>query len=298
MLDKYINRNVPILHLYKNCGHKVMIAPYNILLGHGCNICKSKKLGKSLLKTHEQYLEDLKTKSIPYKPIEPYINDRTKIKHICPIHDIVFDSCPNYILLGSGCKQCGKDKYIEARRKTHQEYIQELNEKNPNLLALEKYSGANTHILHSCKQNHKFKMTPSVALQGGVCPVCNRTQSKGEKMIEEFLKSHDILYLKQHKYSNLIGINGGLLSYDFYLSHFNLLIEFQGEQHEHPIDHYGGIKRFIKQKIHDTRKRKYCHENNINLLEIWYYEIHITDKILEQYLYNLKSINIETTGVA
>ena len=96
----------------------------------------------------------------------------------------------------------------------------------------------------------------------------------------------------------MIGVNGGLLSYDFYLPTYNLLIEFQGEQHEHPIEHFGGIKKFIKQKIHDTRKRKYCHDNNIKLIEIWYYEINKAEQILERYLNNLKLESVETTGVA
>lgn len=298
VLGKYINNGTPILHLHKQCGHQTMMRPASVLDGNGCVICKSDKIGKKCLKTHEQYIEQLTNKNISLVPIEQYINDRTKIKHRCLIHNTICITTPNNALHGKGCKQCGLEKISKARRKTHLEYIEELHYKHIYLSVLEQYDGANTPILHSCDYGHTFKMTPSIVLHGGSCPICNCNYSKGEQEIIKFLKSHNIIFLRPYTFDNLIGINGGLLSYDFYLPTYNLLIEFQGEQHEHPIKHFGGIKKFIKQKIHDRRKRVYCHDNNINLLEIWYYEINKVDKILEQYLNNLKLETVETTGVA
>ena len=69
-----------------------------------------------------------------------------------------------------------------------------------------------------------------------------------------------------------------MLPYDFYLPDYNILIEFQGEQHERPIKYFGGEKKFKVQKIHDQLKRDYAIKNNITLLEIWYWDIkNITD---------------------
>ena len=63
------------------------------------------------------------------------------------------------------------------RKKTHNEYIVELAEKNPNIEAVEEYIGANIQILHRCKicgygSNKEWAPTPNHVLQGGRCPVC------------------------------------------------------------------------------------------------------------------------------
>lgn len=98
-----------------------------------------------------------------------------------------------------------------------------------------------------------------------------------------------INYTKQKVYDNLVGVNDGLLSYDFYLPKYNLLIEYQGIQHEKPIDFSGknknvAIEKFKKQKEHDKRKNNYAKQNNIDLLEIWYYDFDNIENILKNYL--------------
>ena len=88
----------------------------------------------------------------------------------------------------------------------------------------------------------------------------------------------------QKKFNNLFGINNGLLSYDFFLPKYNLLIEYQGEQHDRPIKYFGGEEQFKIQKEHDNRKRKYAMKNNMQLLEIWYYDFDNIENILNSYL--------------
>ena len=79
---------------------------------------------------------------------------------------------------------------------------------------------------------------------------------------------------------------------------YNLLIEFHGKQHEKPIEFFGGEKQFEIQQEHDRRKREYAKQNNINLLEIWYYDIDNVESILMQKINeiknNLKLESVET----
>lgn len=96
----------------------------------------------------------------------------------------------------------------------------------------------------------------------------------------------------------MLGVNGKKLSYDFYLPQYNLLIEFQGKQHEQPIEYFGGEEKFKTQQEHDKRKREYAKLHNINLLEIWHYDINNIEKILTETLNNLKLKTVETTGIA
>lgn len=123
-------------------------------------------------------------------------------------------------------------------------------------------------------------------MNGHGCPKCNL--SKGEKRIERYLINHNIEFFPQKTFDGLLGIGNGSLSYDFYIPIYNTLIEYQGEQHEKPIDFKGegkinSLKNFKTQQEHDKRKREYAKHNNINLLEIWYYNFDNIEKFLTKY---------------
>lgn len=70
------------------------------------------------------------------------------------------------------------------------------------------------------------------------------------------------------------------LSYDFYIPTSNVLIEYQGEQHEKPFNYFGSEKKLTIQKEHDKRKKIYAESNGIYLLEIWYWDFNNIEKIL------------------
>ena len=137
-----------------------------------------------------------------------------------------------------------------------------------------------------------WKALPSNLLKGVGCPKCK--SSKGERYISNFLSSININYIPQYKFSGLRGLGNRLLSYDFYLHDYNLLIEFQGAQHFYVVDYFGGNKSYIVRQIHDLRKRKYAKDHNINLLTIWYDEIDKIPQILTQYINNLKLESVTT----
>ena len=107
----------------------------------------------------------------------------------------------------------------------------------------------------------------------------------------EISKGNNVLLKNemQKKFDDLKGLGGRKLSYDFFLPHNNLLIEFQGEQHEKPVVFKGLTKKkaeekFIKQQEHDRRKREYAQSHDIKLLEIWYYELNLINEILAKEL--------------
>jgi len=120
------------------------------------------------------------------------------------------------------------------------------------------------------------------------CPECD--YSHGENNISEVLMFYKVYYIPQKEFDGLVGLGNGLLSYDFYIPKYNLLIEYQGEQHEKYIPGFHKSKKdFEKQLEHDKRKREYAKEKNIELLEIWYWDFDNIEEILEKEL-NLLSI--------
>lgn len=123
-------------------------------------------------------------------------------------------------------------------------------------------------------------------LKSGCTTSCGCIASKGEYRISQYLNKINLKFESQKIYPNLIGVNNGNLSYDFYLPDYNLLIEFQGEQHEKPqrFPNCDNEAKFKIQQEHDKRKREYAKENNIELLEIWYYDYENIENILENKL--------------
>lgn len=121
---------------------------------------------------------------------------------------------------------------------------------------------------------------------GVYCTDCNNSQL--EETTKRILQKYNIEYKREIKYEGLLGIGGRNLSYDFYLPKYNLLLELQGEQHEHYCKGLHKTKKdFERQLEHDKRKREYAKQHNIKLLEIWYYDIDNIENILVKEL-NLK----------
>jgi hypothetical protein len=56
-----------------------------------------------------------------------------------------------------------------------------------------------------------------------------------------------------------------------YIPSLNTGIEFQGIQHQIPVDFFGGLEALEHRKELDEVKRKLCEENNVRLIE-WSYE--------------------------
>jgi len=76
------------------------------------------------------------------------------------------------------------------------------------------------------------------------------------------------------------------LSFDFYLSDYNMCIEFDGEQHFKPVAYFGGDKRHEIQMKRDKIKNEYCKNNNINLIRIPYTKIKNITQILDNVFQN------------
>lgn len=247
--------------LYWDC------TPNNILSGVGCPKCKQEKINKKKYKSHECYVKQLKKINSNIIVIEKYIDAKTLILHKCIKHNVEWKALPTNMLKGCGCPQCRIEKASLKNRKTHDEYICELNIIDPNIIVLGKYIGANTPILHKClKDGYEWMARPSNILFGKGCPRCR--SSKGEKRIKQYLDRHDIKYIAQKKFDDCIDQKP--LPFDFYLTNLNICIEFQGEQHYKIIEYFGGRNSFLKRQQHDQIKREYCKKNNIQLLEIRY----------------------------
>lgn len=86
-------------------------APYFHLRGSGCPKCGIIKRGKSRRSTQSSFIKRAKEKHngrYDYSLVE-YKTNTVKVKIICPVHGVFFQSPANH-LLGQGCPKCNKSK--------------------------------------------------------------------------------------------------------------------------------------------------------------------------------------------
>ena len=121
-------------------------------------------------------------------------------------------------------------------------------------------------------------------LTSGHTQSCGCSRSSGELLASIFMKNNNISFETNKSFPDLTGVNGGKLSYDFFLPDVNTLIECQGEQHLKPIKHFGGDEQFAVQTEHDKRKREYAFRHGYNFVEIFYDDYSKIDEILTRTL--------------
>lgn len=185
----------------------------------------------------------------------------------CGNEDII--SVEKYKLNSGHTQSCGCYK-DEIRSKTHSK---DMSGQKIDMLYLKKRLVINneTHYLCDCDCGRKDVLIKRTYFNScKATKSCGCMGSTGENLCIDFFDDNNIKYEKFKKFSDLVGLKGGYLSYDFYLSDYNILIECQGIQHEQPIEYFGGREQFKIQQEHDKRKREYADKNGYRLIEIWY----------------------------
>jgi len=265
-----------ILCKCKICNHLWTPKAYSILQGHSCPMCANKHRNDNNKKTHSQFIKELAEVKPNIEVLEEYINNNTKIKCKCKIDGYEWETTPN-CLLNSNSDSC--PKCSGNIKKTTEQFIKELAEKNSDIEVLGEYVTTETPIKCKCKiDNHIWTPTPHSLLSGQGCPKCN--SSKGEKVIANYLSQHNIKFEEQYKFEDCRFYK--TLPFDFYLPNENIAIEYDGKQHYKIVEYFGGLNSFIDTKIRDTIKNKYCKDNNIRLIRIPYWEFNNIEKILDK----------------
>lgn len=288
----YTDMNTKIEHKCVFCNDIIMISPDHVLRGYGCKKCSSLRTGQKLLLLPEQFEKNVHKNDDNIILTTQYINNKTSVECKCKVCGYEWIVKSPFQLYKSHCPKCvakEKGEKIKLDINTFQSTIL------PDIILLSDYTGVNQKIDCACnKCGFLWTVNQAGSLRRSGCPNCKK--SHGESRIKYYLDNNNIPYNWQKCFSGLIGVGGGLLLYDFYIKQYNLLIEFQGKQHKQVVQYFGGNKQFEKQQEHDRRKREYAQNHNINLLEIWYYDIDRTEEILEQTLNNLRSESLTTAG--
>lgn len=116
-LEDYMAAKSKIKCKCKVCGHEWKATPSSLLQGHGCPKCGIENRNTDRKKTNEQFIAELKTVNPNIEPMEPYNNDRTKIKCLCKVCAYEWYATPNNLLGGRSCPKCASIKRANARKK-------------------------------------------------------------------------------------------------------------------------------------------------------------------------------------
>lgn len=290
VLSEYVNIDTNV-HCFCNI-HNIDFysTPYNLLKGKcGCEVCRREKIGNKNRKTKDEFIKQLMKINDKIEIIGEYTNCKDKIQCRCQIHNEFFEITPDHLMGGeTGCQSCIDIKQHNAGLKSHDTFLNQIKAINPNLNILGRYDGSHVRIEVECLNCGNIWTPFAGSLVSGFgCPRC--ASSKGEKKIKTFLESYNITFTPQKTFKGLVGVGGKLLSYDFYLPDFNLLIEYQGQFHDGTVP-FQTEGELLIQKEHDKRKATYAQLNHIKLLEIWYWDYNKVEEILIKTLDNLGTL--------
>ena len=294
VIGKYINMDTNIDVMCLIDGYTWRADPRKLLRGSGCAVCSNRKVlaGINDIATARpdlvKYFKD-PSDATRYTPgSEAYVN---VVCPECGHTDIV--KVGNLSRFGLACNGCYELKHgrLRAARgywniETMKAYMLD-NYPGYTLIDVQTPHGNDGYLkaLIKCpNEKHDAYWTYwTNVIAGHKCLLCSieSSMSHGEQMAEEMFKKHNINFISQKRFDDCKDKH--TLPFDFYLPDYNLVVEIMGEQHERPIDHFGGLEAFDTRIKHDTMKRNYLLLNNINILDIWYYEFNgMEDLILNK----------------
>lgn len=282
---KEINPNISIMSDYKNVNEKMNFycnihdhyfsaSPSSFLYKNSlcCPMCmfENNRWNKAFSEDlYKYYVEDVYGYIYKGKESE---NGKIIISFLCRKHiDKGIQKIPFHNIKSSKC--CCR--YCTGVLRSTEDFKEMIKEKLPNIIITGEYKTAHDRIECKCSIcNHTWNPLAYNLLTGFGCPNCKSSTS--EKKVSYALDKFKIKYETQKRFVNCKDIN--TLPFDFYLTDYNIAIEYDGEQHYMPVNWNGKMSdeelenAFLLVQKHDKIKTEYCEENNIQLIRIPYWE--------------------------
>jgi predicted Zn-ribbon and HTH transcriptional regulator len=284
---------------YTSCNQKLEIKDsegYKYFLSYDAFLSNSKGNYNSLYRfstrnkfTLENIILWIVSESKPYNLLSDKftksIDRNLELK--CSVCDNIWFASWNDIMSGKGCPICGIIKSGIKRRTPLDIVLEGFKKVNAILLNPNEYKTTKEDVLAKCLICGCEWITDySHIRRGQSCPRCR--SSHGERAIHEYLSKNEILYIPQKRFDGCR--HKKRLPFDFYLTDYNVCVEYQGEQPFKPFKRFGGIKKFEENQIRDVIKSNFCENNNIKLFIIPYWEYKNIDIIMLDILEECESM--------
>ena len=190
-----------------------------------------------------------------YSKVE-YINSRTKVCIICPIHG-EFWQTPNNHLNGNNCPICGKIKRASKNTSTTEEFIKRAREIHGDKYDYSKveYKNVMEKVIIICPIHGEFEITPNSHLSNHGCPKCANNQ---KYTTEDFINLAREIHGNKYDYSKV--------EYKNVYTNICIICPIHGEFWQKPSHHlYRKCGCPICNESHLERDvRLFLQENDIN----------------------------------
>ena len=264
----YKNNRTPVVIICPEHGEFEQ-RPEVHLRGCGCPICRWAKAKASLRKsvglTADQFIERARKihgDKYDYSKVK-YENTDTKVCITCPIHG-EFWQTPHHHMMGIGCPACGAKQYGT------EEFIRRAREVHGNKYDYTKtnFTGKKNKVVITCPLHGDFEQLPLNHLAGRGCPECGRRFGKQEKYVLKCLTEKYKHVTYQYTNDTFLKGNRKNLTIDFFLTDYNIGVEYQGIQHFTPQRVFGGEEAYNVVHARDMRKFKQCKEHGVPIFYI------------------------------
>lgn len=166
----------------------------------------------------------------------------------------------------------------KRRKKTHEEYVEELKIKNPNVVPIEEYINSSTKIKHKCLiHDIVWTITPGNALQGKGCNQCMREKNRNKHKL-----SHNDYVKKVKSVNPSIEVLEQYIDYDTPILHKYLKCEHQSKVYPASIIRGCGCRICADKESGISKKKShytYIEELNIKNPNIFPLEEYISANI-------------------
>lgn len=209
-------------------------------------------------------------RSYGYEPLEPYVNNRTRIAcldaegYIVKISVDSLGRCKSYQRFSptSNAENFINNLNLYGRYNNYSsiviDYKPSVTPKHYDLICVCECGNIFTARFENWKMGNKNR-----------CNICSSKQSNLEYIVKQFLKNHKIVFCEQYKFTDCK--DKRCLPFDFYLPDYNMCIEVDGEQHYHFHSKFNSTQQIFADRQHkDLLKDTFCNQNFIKLIRLKY----------------------------
>lgn len=119
-----------------------------------------------------------------------------------------------------------------------------------------------------CSKGHEWWARYNSVQQGSGCPVCG--ESRGETAVANTLDSLRIWYRRQARFRKCRNKRPLPFDFSFTFQGVRFLVEYDGAQHDEPVDFFGGEEIFNARQLHDQIKNEFAARYGFKLIRIPY----------------------------
>ena len=224
----------------------------------GCKECLKINQHNKYTKDKDTFIKEAKQihgDKYDYSKVE-YINNKTKVCIICPIHGEFWQTPTKHIDSGEGCRKCGYEQSADKNKLTTEEFIVKAKQIHGDKYDYSKveYINYDKKVCIVCPIHGEFWQSLDSHLQGCGCAKCSYVISKPENELCEYLNQFIEIQTR-----NRTILNGKEL--DIYIPSKNIAIEYNGLRWH--------SEEFGKDKFYHLNKTIECNKNGVKLLQIF-----------------------------